>query len=263
MNKTTDLSTLIGIVIALCLVVLAIFLGSVEGGGFLGFLDIKAILIVIGGTFFITMACFTIADVLKSQVVIFKTAVTSLENPQDAAIASLEIAEIARKKGVFSLQREGKLARQNRFFKKGLDLIIDGMNREDAERILESEINSVLERYKKAADILKKSAETAPAMGLIGTLIGLVQMLGNLSDPSSIGPAMAIALLTTLYGAILSYMILSPLAAKVERNAKYKATVMRVYLSTIISIERKENPRALEMLLNALLPPTQRVKYFS
>ena len=104
--------------------------------------------------------------------------------------------------------------------------------------------------------------EFSPAMGLIGTLIGLVQMLGNLGDPSTIGPAMAVALLTTFYGAVLANMVFLPLASKLERNSKEEALVSNIYLMGAASIGRQENPRRLEMLINSLLPPSQRVRYF-
>jgi chemotaxis protein MotA len=99
-------------------------------------------------------------------------------------------------------------------------------------------------------------------MGLIGTLIGLVQMLGSLEDTSTIGPAMAVALLTTFYGAILSYMIFTPLASKLERNTKQEMIVARIYVQSILSMLKKENPRKLEMMINGILPPNKRIRYF-
>jgi len=117
-------------------------------------------------------------------------------------------------------------------------------------------------RHERGVGILRQAATVAPAMGLIGTLIGLVQMLGNLDDPNSIGPSMAVALLTTLYGAVLANMVFSPLAAKLERNSNDEASVMNVYTLGASSIGRQENPRRLETLLNTLLPPPKRVQYF-
>ena len=110
--------------------------------------------------------------------------------------------------------------------------------------------------------ILRRAGEVAPAMGLIGTLVGLVQMLGQLEDPSSIGPAMAVALLTTFYGAILANMFFLPLATKLERNAGVEAQVKQIYALGAASIARQENPRRLEVALNATLPPTERVRFF-
>jgi chemotaxis protein MotA len=119
-----------------------------------------------------------------------------------------------------------------------------------------------VQRHHKSASVLKKAAEFAPAMGLIGTLIGLVQMLGNLDDPASIGPSMAVALLTTFYGAVLANMVFSPMASKLERNSGEEAIVNSIYVMGASSIGRQENPRRLEMLLNSVLPPAKRIQYF-
>ena len=110
--------------------------------------------------------------------------------------------------------------------------------------------------------VLRKMGEFSPAMGLIGTLVGLVQMLGHLDDPSTIGPSMAVALLTTFYGAVLANIVFLPLASKLERNSAEETLVNNVYLMGAASIGRQENPRRLEMLLNSVLPPAKRVRYF-
>ena len=141
-------------------------------------------------------------------------------------------------------------------------LVVDGTQGEEVESIMRRDLNATLQRHRKGASILRKAAEFAPAMGLIGTLIGLVQMLGSLDDPSTIGPAMAVALLTTFYGAVLANMVFSPMASKLERNSTEEGTINTVYMMGASSIGRQENPRRLEMLLNCTLPPTKRIKYF-
>ncbi|MCW8835765.1 MAG: MotA/TolQ/ExbB proton channel family protein, partial [Rhodospirillales bacterium] len=133
---------------------------------------------------------------------------------------------------------------------------------EEVEAIMRQDMHATIQRHSKSTNVLRKAAEFAPAMGLIGTLIGLVQMLGNLDDPSTIGPSMAVALLTTFYGAVLANMVFMPLASKLERNSGEEALVNNVFLLGATSIGRQENPRRLEMLLNSLLPPTKRVRYF-
>lgn len=263
MRSIVDLSTGIGVILAFLLVVIAIQF-SQQGGGIGIFLDLRSALIVLGGTYFLTTACFTLREIWAAQGLVWKTMFYHAENPARAAVRSLELAEIARKKGLLGLQKHTNLiGKKHSFLEKGLNLIVDGIPHEDAATIMRNEINAIMERHQKSHSILKKAADIAPAMGLIGTLIGLVQMLGNLNDPSSIGPAMAIALLTTLYGAVLSFMVLTPLAAKLERNSKAEVMIMNIYLNTVISVGRKENPRRLEMLINAILPPSKRVKYFS
>jgi chemotaxis protein MotA len=110
--------------------------------------------------------------------------------------------------------------------------------------------------------MLRRASEIAPAMGLIGTLIGLVQMLGALDDPTKIGPFMALALLTTLYGALLAYMVLTPLASKIDRNSDEELLINKIYLLSIISIGHQENPRKLERMINSVLPPAKRVSVY-
>jgi chemotaxis protein MotA len=114
----------------------------------------------------------------------------------------------------------------------------------------------------RTAAVLRRAAEVAPAMGLIATLVGLVQMLGSLNNPAAIGPGMAVALIATFYGAVLGNMILTPLAGKLETNAEQDGLIRTLYLIASVSIARQENPRRLEMLLNAVLPPGSRVTYF-
>ena len=145
---------------------------------------------------------------------------------------------------------------------KGMLMIVDGTPGEEVETIMHLDRNATILRHRRGANMLRKAAEFAPAMGLIGTLIGLVQMLGNLEDPSSIGPAMAVALLTTFYGAVLANMVFSPMASKLELNSVAEAMVNKVYLIGTSSIGRQESPRRLEMLLNSILPPSKRVQYF-
>jgi chemotaxis protein MotA len=182
--------------------------------------------------------------------------------PSAAAYRMLELAEQARREGLLGLQRRLDRLADEPFLRKAVSLVIDGTPGEELERLLEREVNAVRQQLEGSASIFRKAAEVAPAMGLIGTLVGLVQMLSNLQDPASIGPAMAIALLTTFYGAILAYMVFSPLASKLERDTDEQELVQNVYLLGIASIGRKENPRRLEMQINALLPPAHRVSYF-
>ncbi|MEC7029070.1 MAG: MotA/TolQ/ExbB proton channel family protein, partial [Pseudomonadota bacterium] len=132
----------------------------------------------------------------------------------------------------------------------------------DIDRVLGQEVDALAERHRRSASILRRASEVAPAMGLIGTLVGLVQMLAQLDDPSSIGPAMAVALLTTFYGAIMGTVILGPLAAKLERNSGDETMIKNLILTAMGSIARQENPRRLEMLLNSELPPEHRIRYF-
>jgi chemotaxis protein MotA len=174
----------------------------------------------------------------------------------------LELADYVRRSGILKLQG-APLARFARepFLHRGLKLLIDGIPEKDIGDILREDIGAANERHARAVAVLRKAAEIAPAMGLIGTLIGLVQMLGNLGDPSVIGPAMAVALLTTFYGAVLANMVLSPLAAKLERNAAEESLIQQLFLTGILGIARKDNVRRLEIVLNSMLPADAKVQY--
>jgi chemotaxis protein MotA len=260
MSSGTQFSTFFGIIIALALIVLAIFSGQ---GNPLAFIDLKSILIVIGGTFFVTSACFTIGDVFNSIGITLKTIFYSPPNMKVVAQKCLAISELSKKEGILKLQKHSRLFPASFFFKKNINLAIDGVKPIDLELLMENEINSISIVRSKTIDILKKGAEIAPAMGLIGTLIGLVQMLGNLEDPTKIGPAMALALLTTMYGAIISYMILLPLASKLERNSRQEVDLYVVFGEAIISIAKNEGPMKLEMKLNSTLPPGARSRRYS
>ena len=242
-TKTSfDIATVAGLAIGFALIIAAIVLGGSPGA----FIDIPSVLIVIGGTAAITAVCFALGEFLGA----------------GKALQILQLAEIARKGGVLSLQGHLDSLQSEEYLWKGLSLVVDGTPPEEVEAIMRKDMNATIGRHQKGANIMKKAGDIAPAMGLIGTLIGLVQMLGNLDDPSSIGPSMAVALLTTFYGAVLANMVFMPLAAKLERNSGEEELLNSVYMVGAVSIGRQENPRRLEMLINSILPPSKRVSYF-
>ena len=143
-----------------------------------------------------------------------------------------------------------------------MQMVVDGYSAEDIKRLVSQETDALLERHKRSASITRRASEVAPAMGLIGTLVGLVQMLADLENPEAIGPAMAVALLTTFYGAILGTIIMAPLSIKLEKYSYEQALSKTMIMTAAISIAAQENPRRLEMLLNAELPPSERITYF-
>jgi chemotaxis protein MotA len=174
----------------------------------------------------------------------------------------MQISQMARKNGVLSLQKILDSVKSEPFLHKAVSLVVDGVPGGQVENILRRELNSMAQRHAKSANVLRRAADFAPAMGLIGTLIGLVQMLGNLDDPTTIGPSMAVALLTTFYGAVLANLVFVPLASKLERNSSLEEVVNNVYVMGAASIGRQENPRRLEMLLNSTMPPSERIRFF-
>lgn len=257
-RKTMDLATVFGLVTGFGLLSTAIILGGTPES----FFNIPAILIVFGGTLGVTTACFSFPEMARTASVIVKTFVHHTRDPSEAAIHVLKFADLARKKGVLALQDELDGAEGEPFLHKGITMVVDGTPGEEVEIIMRRDIHATQSRHMKSSSVLRKAADFAPAMGLIGTLIGLVQMLSKLDDPSTIGPSMAVALLTTFYGVVLANMAFMPLAAKLERNSVEETMVNNVYLMAASSIGRQENPRRLEMMLNSILPPAKRVSYF-
>jgi chemotaxis protein MotA len=257
-KTSADAATIVGLACGFGLLITAIFIG----GSPESFINVPGGLIVLGGTFGVVTVCFSLTEIVRTFRVMLKTVFYSTRDPSEAAIQVLQIAEIGRKTGVLSLQGILASIQADAFLHKGMSMVVDGTPGEEVEAILRRDMHSTVQRHNKSASVLRKAAEFAPAMGLIGTLIGLVQMLGNLDDPSTIGPSMAVALLTTFYGAVLANMVFSPLASKLERNSVEEALVNNVYLMGASSVGRQENPRRLEMLLNSVLPPAKRVQYF-
>lgn len=256
---TLDFATLLGVAGGFILIVSAMILGGSLGS----FIDIPAMLIVLGGTFMVTSISYTLKEVVRAQSVMLRAIAYSQQKPSDAAMQILSLADVARKQGsVLELQKHMQNLRNAPFLHKAISLVVDGIPADEVARILEREVYATMQRHMKSAGILRRAGEVAPAMGLIGTLIGLVQMLGRLEDPSTIGPAMAVALLTTFYGAVLANMVFTPLASKLERNADVEAQVNQIYAMGTASIGRQENPRRLEVALNSILPPSERVRYF-
>jgi chemotaxis protein MotA len=254
-----DPATLLGLVGGFGLMIAAI----VIGGSTRSFADLPAFLIVIGGTFGVTMISFSLGDVVRTPTIVLKALFHSIPDASTTALHMLRLAELARKRGILGLDQILETMRHEPFVHKAVTLAVDGAPVEEIRTILQREINEMTDRHMRGAGVLRKAAEVAPAMGLIGTLIGLVQMLGNLNDPSTIGPGLAVALLTTFYGAVLANMVFAPLASKLERNTASEVLIANVYMLAAESICRKDNPRRLELLLNAMLPPAHRIQYFS
>jgi chemotaxis protein MotA len=254
-----DHATLLGLIAGFGLVIAAMFVG----GSAAAFFDLPAILIVLGGTFGVTMISFSLNDISRVPSIVLKAMLRSIPDAGSTAMHMIRLAELARKRGILGLDTMLETMRHQPFVHKAISLAVDGTPVDEIHSILQREINQMADRHARSANVLRKAAEVAPAMGLIGTLIGLVQMLGNLNDPASIGPGLAVALLTTFYGAVLAYMIFAPLAAKLERNTAEETLIANVYMLAAESICRKDNPRRLELLLNAMLPPAHRIDYFS
>jgi chemotaxis protein MotA len=247
-----DIATLIGLLSGSGIVVLAISSGS----SLWDFVNFPGLGIVIGGTMGATLIKFRIYSVITSFGLAFKT--TFLERTEDplALIQQVRgLATVVRKDGILGLE---SFEVDNDFLKKSINLCIDGHPPEFVEEVLIQEVEQSIERYDVAEKVFRGIAETAPGLGMLGTLIGLVQMLNNMEDPSTIGPAMAVALLTTFYGAFIAQMMALPLADKLELKAMDEHRNMSLIITSIQSILKGQNPRVLSEVLSAYVHPSQR-----
>jgi len=249
-----DLAAIMGILGGAALVVGSII---IAGSSLMAFYDKPSVLLVVGGSIMAAMTAFPFRT-LKTLPLVFKKAFLPKPANLEPVIAQLvEYSEIARRDGILAL--ENKLGEvDDPFIMMGLQMAIDGTDAEIIETILRTEIESVSNRHKTGKAMLDTLNKYAPAWGMIGTLVGLVIMLGNMSDPNAIGPGMAVALLTTLYGAIISNMVCAPLGDKLAFFSKKELEVREIVVRGILSIQVGDNPRVLEQKLRTFLPPSAR-----
>ncbi len=253
------MSTLIGMLVAFLIVIVSI----AYGGPLTAFLNPPGLLIVVLGTLAVTLISFPVIEIISVPKNIWDLLRHGQRDPSTEAVRILKLAVDARKSNdIHELERGLSRYKDTPFLVQGLKLVVDGTSPEEIEAILRRESSTVAAKHMRAVDFLRRAGDVAPAMGLIGTLIGLVRLLGNLDDPSQIGPAMAVALLTTFYGAILAHLVFIPLATKTENSTSEEVLINNLYSMGATSIRRQENPRRLEMLLNTVLPPAKRVTYF-
>ncbi len=253
-----DLTTVFGLVLTFVLIGIAIYIGKSDAN----FFNIPSFLIVILGTMTVTSVSFSGEELKNAGKIIGNSLFRQRLRASQMARQLMDISILAKKKGLLALAGAEQELKKEPHLYAAAQIVTDGYDPQDIERILAQDLDSLVERHRRSASILRRASEIAPAMGLIGTLIGLVQMLANLQDPETIGPAMAVALLTTFYGAILGTAVLAPMAAKLERNSNEEAMIRSLVMIAMASIARQDNPRRLEMLLNSELPPSERIKYF-
>ncbi|HJL15029.1 MAG TPA: MotA/TolQ/ExbB proton channel family protein [Sandaracinaceae bacterium LLY-WYZ-13_1] len=247
-----DIATLIGIVLGFGLITGSILMG----GSITSFIDVPSLLIVVGGT----VASTLIMERLERVLGAFKVAMNAVRGGKAASASDtikriVELSAIARREGVLALENEQI---EDGFLEKGVRMAVDGMPEEEIVHTMQAELMSMKERHQRGQKLFKFMSSTAPSMGMIGTLIGLVQMLQSLDDPSSIGPAMAVALLTTMYGAVLAFLVCGPIAEKLGLRSKEETARMVVIIEGIQSIVRGQNATIIQEKLEARLAPTER-----
>ena len=245
-----DIATIIGIVAAVTLILLAM-------GDPMMFLDIPSVLIVIGGTIAATMIANPLPEVIGIIGIYMNAIQTNVPAPAELIEKIVGFAETARREGILALEQAVEDA-DDAFLGAGVKLAVDGTEPDLIMDILETELRFIEERHKLGQEIIANMGNAAPAFGMIGTLIGLVIMLKNMDDPAAIGPGMAIALLTTMYGAIIANIAFGPIAAKLKTYSQKEVLSKRMIIEGIMSIQSGDNPRIVEHKLSVFLSPKMR-----
>lgn len=246
-----DLATLIGLIGAFAFVIMAM----VSGGNIAMFVDVPSVLIVLCGSMFVVLMKFNLGQFLGAAKIAGKAFMFKIDKPDDLIEKAVEMADAARKGGFLALE-EAEI--DNSFMQKGVDLLVDGHDAEVVRGALSKDIRLTNERHDMGVSIFTKLGDVAPAMGMIGTLIGLVAMLSNMDDPKAIGPAMAVALLTTLYGAMLANMVAIPIADKLALRKEEEMLNRRLIMDAILGIQDGQNPRVLDGMLKNYLAEGKR-----
>lgn len=246
-----DLATIIGFVAAMGFVVMAMILG----GDLSIFFNVPSVLIVFGGSIFVVLMQYPMSQFLTAGKVCGKAFSFKLQTPEDLIAKIVEMADAARKGGFLALE-EAEI--ENSFMQKGVDMLVDGHDVDVVRTTMGKDITNTTERHEAGAEIYKAMGDVAPAMGMIGTLIGLVAMLSNMDDPKSIGPAMAVALLTTLYGAMLANLFCLPVSFKLNVRAQEEKLNQSLILDGILGIADGQNPRVIEGVLKGYIAEGKR-----
>ncbi|HIA03155.1 MAG TPA: motility protein A [Myxococcales bacterium] len=252
-----DIASFVGFFTAFGLIVMALL----QGGQIAAFFNAPSLLITVGGTIGATMIAYPLANFLASIKVVTNVFFVKSQAPNEIIQRIVSYAQQSRRDGVLAL--EGALESEtDDFLRKGLMLVVDGQDVDSIQQILDTEIENIKKRHDGGAEFFTQMGIISPAFGLIGTLIGLVQMLGTMDDPSTIGPSMAVALLTTFYGAIMANAIFNPMAQKLRIRSGDEVLLKSLELQGIMQIAAGANPRIVEQQLHAYLAPASRESQF-
>ncbi len=246
-----DISTVGGLVLGFVLIIASIMMG----GSLSAFIDIPSVMIVVGGTVATIFIRYTFAEVFNTINVAMKAFFVKLQPPEDIIKELVTLSNIARKEGLLKLEKQPI---SDPFLKKAIMYCVDGHDADFIQEVLEKEIDLTLDRHSLGQSVFKSMGDAAPAFGMIGTLVGLVNMLGNMKDPSTIGPSMAVALLTTLYGAVIANLVSLPIADKLKLRSQQEELNKKLIVEGVLGLQKGLNPRVLEELLKTFLPPKKR-----
>ncbi len=246
-----DIATLVGLIAGSVILLAAIILGGSAGI----FVNIPSVLIVIGGASATAFIRAGMSEVINSMKVAMNAFTIKLSNPQEIIQEIVNLANIARKNGLIVLEQQPI---NDPFLKKAIMYCVDGHEAEFIQEVLRKEVELTIERHEVGQSVFKGMGDAAPAFGMIGTLVGLVQMLASMDDPSSIGPAMAVALLTTLYGAVMANLIFIPMADKLALRSQEEERNRLLIIEGVLGILKGLNPRVMEEFLETFLAPKAR-----
>jgi len=248
-----DIGTVIGLILGFGMITITLMMG----GGVGIFIDIPSVVIVVGGMLCAAMIHFSLPQVLGIFAIIKKTVMIKLQHPHEIIQQMVNFAAISRRDGALALEEQIRKT-DNAFMVKGLQMLVDGQDEETVRELMNLEIQYLQERHAVGKKILEFMGASAPAFGMLGTLIGLVQMLRNLSSPDQIGAGMAVALITTFYGAILSNLVFIPLSGKLGIYSKAEIFSMEMTVEGICTISRGENPTVVREKMQAFISPNRR-----
>ncbi len=243
-----DLATIIGVFSGIGLIAYAILMGS----GFSIFINVPSMMIVVGGTLAASLIAYPLQEVLSVFKIAMKVFFMNKQDHMKTIEEMFKLAKLAKQNGVLSLEAEAKKAKHP-LLQQGLGMISDGIPRSTVIKILTGHISTMQNRHKVGREIFTEMGKYAPAFGMVGTLIGLVQMLATLNDPSTIGPKMAVALLTTFYGAIMANLFFVPMANKLKRRSESETLEMQLIIEGLLAIQEGENPNILVDRLKVFL----------
>ena len=249
-----DLATIIGIISGVTLVVLTIIMG----GSAAIFIHVPSMMVVFGGATAATLISFQLKEVLGVINVVRKAFFS--EKTDNVALINqiVELSKKARKEGLLAIDKEVSQI-EDPFLRSGMEMVVDGTEPELIRSIMETELSYLKERHKRGQEIFSAYGEYAPAFGMIGTLIGLIGMLQNLNDPSQIGGGMAVALITTFYGALAANLVFIPLAGKLKNRSEEEVLIKEMIIEGVLSIQFGEHPNTIQRKLMNFLSPKQRI----
>ena len=251
-----DVGSLVGIILGFAMVIFGIFSsGGIAAFG--NFIDLPSVFITIGGSISSVLTAHKLADFINGLKAISLPFKDKVMDPGQVIRQIIELSNVGRKEGLLALEEAANNI-EDEFLKKGIMLVVDGTDPELVRGILETDLVCLQDRHGKVIGFWEKWAEMGPAWGMIGTLIGLVNMLKTLDDPSSIGPNMAVALLTTLYGSLIANWLCTPIANKLKENNQQEVIMREITIEGLLSIQAGENPRVIEEKLKSFLAPSAR-----